>query len=110
MNLALKKAIARGIPLRIITSRGAPVLTYHACYRRPPAEVASVDNLAPEWLYEQLSRLKKVARFVPVDELAECRSRRGVAAITFDDGYRSVVEEAMPVLVALDAPFTIFIN
>lgn len=110
MNLLFKKVVSRAIPLRAITSRAAPVLTYHACYRRPPAEVASVDNLSPEWLYDQVSALKKAVRFVPIDELAECKVRKGIAAVTFDDGYRSVIDEAMPVLEPLDVPFTIFVN
>jgi peptidoglycan/xylan/chitin deacetylase (PgdA/CDA1 family) len=110
MNLLLKRAVARAIPLRAITACAAPVLTYHACYRHPPAEVARLDNLTPEWLYEQISTLKKAVRFIPIDELAACKTRKGVAAITFDDGYRSVIEEAMPLLVALDVPFTIFVN
>jgi peptidoglycan/xylan/chitin deacetylase (PgdA/CDA1 family) len=110
MNISFKRVMSRAIPLRAITSLSAPVLTYHACYGQCPAEVASIDNLNPEWLYEHISTLKKTVRFVPVDELAQCTVRKGVAAVTFDDGYRSVITEAMPVLVALDVPFTIFVN
>ena len=110
MNLLFKRVVARAIPLRAITSRAAPVLTYHACYRRPPAEVASLDTIQPEWLYNQISALKKAVRFVPVDEISESGIRKGIAAVTFDDGYRSVIDEAMPVLQSLDVPFTIFVN
>ncbi len=110
MNLLFKEIMARVIPLRAIASRAAPVLTYHACYRRPPAEVASPDNITPEWLYDQIAALKKAVRFIPIDELAECKIRKGVAAVTFDDGYKSVIDEAMPVLVALEVPFTVFVN
>jgi peptidoglycan/xylan/chitin deacetylase (PgdA/CDA1 family) len=110
MNLLFKKLMARAIPLQALTSRAATVLTYHACYRHRPNEVARLDNLSPEWLYDQISALKRVVRFVSIDELAECKVRTGIAAVTFDDGYRSVIDEALPVLGPLDVPFTIFVN
>jgi glycosyltransferase involved in cell wall biosynthesis/peptidoglycan/xylan/chitin deacetylase (PgdA/CDA1 family) len=69
-----------------------------------------VDNLNPDWLYGHISELKKRIRLVAIDELASCRCLRGVGAVTFDDGYRSVMKEALPVFEALDVPFTIFVN
>jgi peptidoglycan/xylan/chitin deacetylase (PgdA/CDA1 family) len=110
MNLRVKRAVSPLIPLRAIIARSAPVLTYHACYRNLPPEIASIDNITPDCLYDQVAALKKVVRFIQIDELASSRSHKGVAALTFDDGYKSVLEEAMPVLRALNVPFTIFVN
>lgn len=86
------------------------MLTYHACYREPAPEIPSFDNVTPERLYEHVAKLKRAVRLVPIDELARSKRLRGIGAVTFDDGYRSVIEQALPVFEALDVPFTIFLN
>ena len=89
----------------------SPVCVYHACFPQVPGDVErNLHNIAPPVLHDHLSYLKKHYRLVFVDELAECRHSGGVAAITFDDGYKSVVTDALPILADLDIPFTIFIN
>ncbi|MBV9744296.1 MAG: glycosyltransferase [Acidobacteriia bacterium] len=88
----------------------APILTYHSCSPEPAPEIPAFDNITPERLYAQISSLKRLFRLIPVDELANCLSPRRVAAITFDDGYRSVLTHALPVFEALNVPFTIFVN
>jgi glycosyltransferase involved in cell wall biosynthesis/peptidoglycan/xylan/chitin deacetylase (PgdA/CDA1 family) len=110
MLSSVRKIVAPAIPLRSLVAGCAPILTYHACYRKPAPEIPSFDNVTPECLYEQIARLKKAVRLLPVDELARCSQLKGVGAITFDDGYRSVFEDALPVFEALDVPFTVFVN
>ncbi|MBV8729596.1 MAG: glycosyltransferase [Acidobacteriia bacterium] len=88
----------------------APILTYHSCSPDPAPEIPAFDNITPERLYAQVSSLKRLFRLIPVDELANCPSPRRVAAITFDDGYRSVLTHALPVFEALNVPFTVFVN
>ena len=100
----------RAFPLRTVAALCAPVLTYHACFKQCPCDVAAVDNIEPDRLYEHLSALKKHFRFVPVDELLVADHPKGIAAVTFDDGYKSVIDEGLSVLVALDIPCTIFMN
>jgi peptidoglycan/xylan/chitin deacetylase (PgdA/CDA1 family) len=107
---AIMRSIARAVPMRAIANRCAPIVTYHACFQQAPPEIPAFDNVAPERLYEEISHVKKTARLVPVDELASCRTFRGVGAVTFDDGYKSVIENALPVFEALDVPFTFFVN
>jgi len=69
-----------------------------------------VDNVPPEQLYNQLETVRKHFRFVTIDEFCRARSQRGLAAATFDDGYKSVIHDALPVFSALDIPFTVFVN
>lgn len=109
---ALKPAlnIAINVVPLMLATRSAPVITYHACFPECPSEVDPVDNVTPDQLYSQVAELKRHCTLVSIDELASASNRRGLAAITFDDGYRSVLEHALPVLESLEAPFTIFVN
>ncbi len=76
-----------------------------------PSDVEqNLHNITPSNLHDHLSYLQKNYRLVCVDEMVECRHSGRVAAITFDDGYKSVISDALPVLTDLDIPFTIFIN
>jgi len=80
-------------------------------FSQAPKDVErNLHNITPSVLHDHLSYLKKHYRLVFVDELAESRHCGGVAAITYDDGYQSVITHALPVLADLDIPFTIFIN
>lgn len=70
-------------------------------------------HLAVERLHEQLSWLAAHYRVIPLSELvarlAEGRSLRGIAALTFDDGYRGVLDHGVPVLRDLRLPATLFV-
>ena len=99
-----------GLPAGWGTSSCSPVLTYHACYSRLQPFIAAVDNVSPGRIYEQLETLKKYYRFVSIDEFCEADRRRGLAAVTFDDGYKSVIDEGLSTFSALGIPLTIFIN
>jgi len=96
---------------RMVLGAAAPVMLYHATYADPPREIKEgLHNVRPEIMREQIALLKRHFRFVSIDELAAARRSRGVAAITFDDAYRCVQEEAFPVLEELDVPFSVFVN
>src|SRR6185312_4231427 len=99
-----------GLAPGFLIRRFAPVLTYHSCSRELPPSVSPVDNVPPEQLYNQLETVRKHFRFVTIDEFCRARSQRGLAAATFDDGYKSVIHDALPVFSALDIPFTVFVN
>ncbi|MDZ7841061.1 MAG: polysaccharide deacetylase family protein [Gammaproteobacteria bacterium] len=87
------------------------MLLYHASFSEVPADQRQrLHNNRPEAMYRHLKFLKRHYTFVPIDELAASRSCRGLAAVTFDDGYTCVLEEALPVLEALKIPCTIFLN
>lgn len=65
-------------------------------------------------LERQLDLIGRQREFVSLDEAAELavhprRTRRPVAAITFDDGYRDVYDHAFPLLVRKGIPFGTFV-
>ena len=93
------------LPLPALWSaRCSPVLIYHACLAQRPV------HISPERLFDHIGWLKRRYRFVSIDEFCRAQRRRGLAAVTFDDGYKSVVEYALPILESLDVPCTIFVN
>jgi peptidoglycan/xylan/chitin deacetylase (PgdA/CDA1 family) len=94
----------------IIVRFSSPVLLYHATCADPSKISVRIHNVPPEILHEHLTYLKRHYTFVTADEFAVTRRVRGLAAVTFDDAYTSVFEQALPVFESLDIPFTVFIN
>ncbi len=94
-----------------VAQRFGVCLLYHATFDTVPTELsARLDNVSPAVLHEHLATLRHDFTFVCVDELVEAQHRAGLAAVTFDDGYRCVIEQALPVLADLQIPATIYIN
>lgn len=90
--------------------RTSHVLLYHSTYSEVPQDLKEgLHNVTPDVLEAQLTWLKRHFRFVTIDELFEDPGP-GKAAVTFDDGYDSVFSEAIPVLVRLGIPCTVFLN
>lgn len=59
----------------------------------------------------QIDLLARTFTFVPLDEIVRPDgSSARLAALTFDDGFLSVKDEAMPLLQAKGIPFSIFLN
>ncbi|HSC90998.1 MAG TPA: polysaccharide deacetylase family protein [Gaiellaceae bacterium] len=82
------------------------VLCYHAVSERWPAELA----VTPAALDEQLrSLLARGYRFATFHEAVSAPPTGRVVAVTFDDGYRSVLDAAFPVLSGLGVPATVFV-
>jgi len=69
-----------------------------------------LHNTTPQQLEAWLVQLQQYFQFVSIDEFAASGCHRGLACVSFDDGYKSVFELALPVLQALDIPATLFIN
>jgi len=104
-------AAARAVAGGRLETRGAVVLAYHDI-GDDPAENTTY-SLTPELFREHLlNSLRWGLRFVPLGELTQ-RMRRGdgvagMAAITFDDGLVGVHHHAMPILLDLGLPATVF--
>lgn len=97
--------------LRRVARTHALVLLYHAVFESIPAELAKgLHNVRPRVLRDQLAYLGDYFTFVDVDALASMDDPAGHAALTFDDGYRSVFENALPILEDLGVPCTVFLN
>jgi peptidoglycan/xylan/chitin deacetylase (PgdA/CDA1 family) len=110
MIVTTLKGILRRTPLEWYGAGFSPALTYHTCYRSLPPDLDPMDNVTPERLHEQISDLKRRYAFVAVDEYCRAKNRKGLATVTFDDGNKSVIGSALPVLAGLDVPFTVFVN
>jgi peptidoglycan/xylan/chitin deacetylase (PgdA/CDA1 family) len=82
------------------------VLSYHAVSERWPAAL----SVTPAQLEAQLELLVgRGYRGRTFSDAVHRRSEGRVVAVTFDDGYRSVLEHALPILSRLGLPGTIFV-
>ncbi len=79
---------------------GVPVFMLHKIALPPRQAVDPFDYMAPDELDRKLGELRH-AGFSPVtlDDFVSRRARTGDSfVLTFDDGYRNVVQQAIPVL------------
>lgn len=69
-------------------------------------------STTPDRFALQLAYLTERFRIVPLDDLLTegGGTSRAMAAITFDDGFRSVLTDALPLLEHHRVPFTVFVN
>jgi O-antigen/teichoic acid export membrane protein/peptidoglycan/xylan/chitin deacetylase (PgdA/CDA1 family) len=102
---------------RLPRRRGRPadagtIIAYHAIGSCAPAD--DTDNLfLPTRIFEQqMDYLARKRTVVPLDDIVRGslpRNGRPAVAITFDDGYRSVLTEAGPCLQRFGFPATVFV-
>ena len=87
------------------------ILLYHSTFTHIPDNLKEgLHNVTPDNIYKQVLWLKRYFDIVELDELFTQSDILGKVAITFDDAYQSVFEEALPILESLNVPSTIFIN
>jgi peptidoglycan/xylan/chitin deacetylase (PgdA/CDA1 family)/SAM-dependent methyltransferase len=67
------------------------------------------DVTNAEWFERCIDEISSARTVLPLVELADHREYENACAITFDDGLRSVIEVADPVLVARGLPYTVFV-
>ena len=89
--------------------RRIAILSYHGV-----DDSGSVLSVAPRVFAEQMRVLRDLpARVVALDEIERALTGKGAGddliAITFDDGFRSVLEHAYPVLASYGFPATVFL-
>jgi peptidoglycan/xylan/chitin deacetylase (PgdA/CDA1 family) len=107
-----KKILQKKIKSEVAT----PCLVYHTTIPQEQGTLVSdkLHNIDPDNFYKQLKYLKKKRTPVFVDELMERINRgKGISdlfSITFDDGYKSVLKFAIPILIELEVPVTLFLN
>jgi peptidoglycan/xylan/chitin deacetylase (PgdA/CDA1 family) len=66
--------------------------------------------VTPAHFTEQIAWLVSVRDVVPLEQLGAGGGGRPRAAVTFDDGYADVLENAVPVLERFDCPATMFLT
>jgi peptidoglycan/xylan/chitin deacetylase (PgdA/CDA1 family) len=85
-----------------MTDLRSAILTYHSL-----DDSGSVISTPPEVFHRQIESLAESG--IPLVHLDQISSRPGAVAITFDDGYRNLVEYAFPVLERFRVPATVFV-
>jgi peptidoglycan/xylan/chitin deacetylase (PgdA/CDA1 family) len=87
------------------------VLTYHAIADCPRADDDYDLFVSPEAFAQQMEFLRRHRQVVTLEDVVNGSLVRGkpAVAITFDDGYRSVLEHAVPILEREGFPATIFV-
>jgi peptidoglycan/xylan/chitin deacetylase (PgdA/CDA1 family) len=76
--------------------------------QRRPAVFVFHDVPDADWFAGCVDEITAKRRILPLEEVAR-RRQKDTCALTFDDGRRSVVDVAHPVLAALNAPYAVFI-
>lgn len=85
-------------------------LLYHSTDSAPDAHIAGMNiNIAPETLAIHLDYVKKYYSVVSIDDVTHGLYGPKPLVITFDDGYKSVETQAVPLLEARDLPATIYL-
>lgn len=70
----------------------------------------TVHNVEIGQFVQHIDLISQHFRFVSLDQYAEAPDKSGLAAVTFDDGYRNVPDNAAPILIERGIPFTLFLN
>lgn len=94
---------------RLAGCRDPLIVLYHhvADVAADPWELA----VSPRHFEQQIAVLSQAFEIVPLSEIRSGRtSRKPLAAITFDDGYRDVATVAAPILERFDCPATVFLT
>lgn len=111
LTLFIAPAIANEEPPVINSYHAAVIMYHHISTNTPPS-----TSTSPADFIKHLDILEKDGFQVwPIDRVVQHLQRRRpmpdkIAVITFDDGYISVYEEALPILIDRQLPFTIFVN
>lgn len=108
-SAAAAARLGRRLPVR---GRGAAVLCYHDIGRDPANRTDYY--LSPDRFREQMEWIRGWGlSIVPLDEIVDRllagRDLDGLVAVTFDDALAGVAEHAIPILVELNAPSTVFV-
>lgn len=102
--------IGAGSLVRWLGRKNPKVLLYHDCAETESPYLADLDcTTTPTKFAEHLDYIQRHYNVVPLETLIEGLAPPGSVAITFDDGYRSVYENAFPILRHKNFPATLYL-
>lgn len=107
-NLATK-LITSLLPMRFIANSYNPIFLYHSLGNNKLFN-QNIDHVDLEILERQLKTIQKYWKFVSIDEYSRAKNKKSLASVTIDDGYKNILDEALPVFESLNIPFTVFVN
>ncbi|MFO1088151.1 MAG: polysaccharide deacetylase family protein [Hyphomicrobiales bacterium] len=107
--------MALAVPIPVSAATDAPLLGVLVYHRFGPTPKDSMTVRTPDFV-QQLDAIGKAGvKIVPLTDVVDCFEKKehcpdGPAlAITIDDGHRSVIEEAFPIIRERKVPVTLFI-
>ena len=91
-----------------------PVLLFHSTDNRDLLSLKDLGNVRPEVFEKLIVKLMKEFDIIGLEELAGCISgdakpKDRILSITFDDGPKSYITQALPVMEVYDVPSTCFL-
>ncbi len=94
----------------VLKDNGVILLYHHVSQRTPPS-----TSISPEQFRVHMQYLSENHHVMSLPEMVSAlkngkRIPDKAVAITFDDGYANILENAAPILTAFGFPYTIFIN
>src|SRR6478672_3770982 len=109
----LKNAVTKIFSQKvIIPSSSRIIFVYHDVSAPDSPQYSELYSTETNKFKEQIDFIRENFEIVSLDEIVSRRENKGkrLAAITFDDGFLSVKETALPYLEAHKIPFTVFFN
>lgn len=96
--------------VRHLGRKNPKVLLYHDCSQSESWYTAGLDcTTSPAAFAKHLDYLQRHHEVVPLEKIVEGTAPPSSVAITFDDGYRSVYENALPLLVDRRLPAVLYL-
>ncbi|MEO9944758.1 polysaccharide deacetylase family protein [Paraglaciecola sp.] len=97
--------------IQLWANDNAVILVYHHVSTSTPP----VTSVSPETFREHMSYLHKHHTVLPLQKVVESLQNKQplpdkAVAITFDDGYQNIYENAHPIMQEFKFPYTIFVN
>ena len=87
------------------------VLLYHSISPVCPGKPENtIHNTTPECFENNLRDIGQHFKFVTLEEFSSSADKSGLASVTFDDGYKNILSNALPVLEKHNIIGTLFLN
>jgi peptidoglycan/xylan/chitin deacetylase (PgdA/CDA1 family) len=109
----LRSAVTKGLSRRVLTGPSKRfVFLYHDISDPDSPQYSSLYSTPVRNFKSQVDLLAKYFKFVPLEEIlaSPANKKQRLASLTFDDGFLSVKDEALPYLQAQGIPFSVFVN